>query len=271
MSLATTAVAEPTLVLGGDSGALHWQTGAVRGETYAERTVLTHVDTPAVLHVEHGRLRRGPGYAAAPALVRRELARTGAILRLRERGAYVVHASGVVDHGGRAWLFIGNSGSGKSTLAFALARRGWRVLGDDGVVLRPAVDGTLVAHGWRDPLRVSAALCGIFPELAPLAPLIDEQDERRRVPADVPFAARAPVAACICLEPGGCDGLARQSETAAMAALIVQSPWVLLGDAHAPAHFDALRRVASTVPCWRLVNTDRQLHDIGRTIDSLRS
>ena len=271
MLLATTSAAEPALHRGDDSGALHWQTGAVRGETRGDRTVLTHVVTPAVLRVERGRLRRGPGYATAPTLVRHELARTGAILRLRERGAYVVHASGVVDHDGRAWLFIGNSGSGKSTLAFALARRGWRVLGDDGVVLRLAADGALVAHGWRDPLRVSATLFGVFPELVPLAPLIDDRDERRRMPVVMPFAARAPVTACICLECGPDDALARLPETTAMAALMVQSPWVLLGDAHSRSHFDALRRVTSTVPCWRLVNTDRQLRDIERTIDSIRT
>src|SRR5687768_13308972 len=45
----------------------------------------------------------------------------------------VWHAAGAVDPRGRAWLLSGDSGSGKSTLAYALARRGWRVLGDDGV------------------------------------------------------------------------------------------------------------------------------------------
>ena len=43
-------------------------------------------------------------------------------------------------------VFVGESGSGKSTLAFALARKGWTMLGDDGVVLEPLED-TILVHG----------------------------------------------------------------------------------------------------------------------------
>jgi len=48
---------------------------------------------------------------------------------------FVLHA-GAIDLGGRAALLLGASGMGKSTLAFAGSGMGWRVLGDDIVMLR---------------------------------------------------------------------------------------------------------------------------------------
>lgn len=249
----------------------HWQLGAVLAESREEETVLRHLGSPAALHVVGGRLRPGAGYATAPRAARRELARTGAILRLRTRGAYLLHASGVVDPNGSAWILTGESGAGKSTLAFALARYGWRVLGDDGVVVRTGTSGSLMALGWRDPLRMSSSLFPVFPELVPLEPLVDERDPRRRVPVNAPFAAGAPLAGCVFLERGEHDGATRLGETDVMAKLIVQSPWVLIPDAHARAHFEALRQFALTVPCWRLMNTERQLRDIPTTLEALVS
>lgn len=249
----------------------HWQLGAVLAESRSDETVLTHLESAAALHVVRGRLRPGLGYATAPRSARHELARTGAILRLRTRGAYVMHAAGAVDAAGRAWILTGDSGSGKSTLAFVLARHGWRILGDDCVVLRSAQSGALMALGWHDPLRMSASIFERFPELAALEPLIDERDPRRRAPVDAPFVASAPVAGCVFLERGTRDGVARLSETEVMAKLIAQSPWVLIADAYARAHFDALRQFANRVPCWRLVNTERQLGDIPATLDQLRA
>lgn len=249
----------------------HWQLGAVLAESGAEETVLRHLGSPAALHVVGGRLRAGAGYAAAPREARRELARTGAILRLRTRGAYVLHASGAVAPNGSAWILTGDSGSGKSTLAFALARHGWRVLGDDGVVIRIDNTGRSMALGWRDPLRMSCSLFPVFPELVPLEPLVDERDPRRRVPVNAPFAAGAPVAGCVFLERGEHDGATRLAETEVMAKLIAQSPWVLIPDAHARDHFDALRQFAVGVPCWRLMNTERQLHHISATLEGLLS
>src|SRR4051794_39887177 len=108
-----------------------WEIDGVQGVTSGRETILTHVSDGATLLVRRGRLERGRGYAAAPPSTRRALLGVGAILRLRERNRYFLHASGAVDRRGRAWLFTGASGSGKSTLAYALARHGWRVLGDD--------------------------------------------------------------------------------------------------------------------------------------------
>lgn len=53
---------------------------------------------------------------------------------LRQRGLLVLHGSSVA-HNGRAVGFVGYSGWGKSTLASAFVERGWRLLGDDLLVL----------------------------------------------------------------------------------------------------------------------------------------
>ena len=178
-----------------------WQWGDVDASGSGERTCLTHRYVDAQLWVNDGRLSRGAGYEQATVPIRQELARVGAIVRLRQRGRYLVHAAGVVDPAGRAWLLSGDSGSGKSTLAYALARIGWAALGDDGVLIERRGDG-LVAHPWRDPLRVSTQLAGSFPEMGndSLRPM--PGDPRERVSIPVRPARSAPVAALVLLERG---------------------------------------------------------------------
>ena len=53
------------------------------------------------------------------------------------KGALVLHAGAVANAAG-AILLLGRSGKGKSTLTASLARAGYRVLGDDVIVLREA-------------------------------------------------------------------------------------------------------------------------------------
>jgi hypothetical protein len=57
---------------------------------------------------------------------------------LTHRGRLVIHAGCVVTPHG-AVAFLGDSGAGKSTLCAAFARAGFPLVGDDGIVLRPAV------------------------------------------------------------------------------------------------------------------------------------
>src|SRR5262249_27698654 len=54
----------------------------------------------------------------------------------------LLHA-GVVERGGRALILPAASGTGKSTLCAGLIHRGWRLLSDEMVLLRPE-DGRLV-------------------------------------------------------------------------------------------------------------------------------
>ena len=221
-----------------------WQWGDVDASDHGDRTCLTHRRADARLWVSGGRLRRGPGYGRADAAVRQELARVGAIIRLRQRGRYLVHAAGVVDPQGRAWLLAGDSGSGKSTLAYALARTGWTVLGDDGVLIERDGSG-LLAHPWREPLRVSQQLAGDFPEVADRSRRPAPNDPRSRVAIAMHGATTAPVIAMLLLARGTTFAMSRASAVSALAALVRQSPWVILGDDHTRPHLALLQHAAA--------------------------
>ncbi|MBC7790866.1 MAG: hypothetical protein H7Z74_13035, partial [Anaerolineae bacterium] len=95
-----------------------WRWGQVEASQNGEDLCLAHRDAQAQAWVRQGRVVRGTGYDGASRAVRHDLARTGAIVRLRQRGRYLVHAAGAVDEQGRAWLLAGDSGCGKSTLAY---------------------------------------------------------------------------------------------------------------------------------------------------------
>lgn len=239
-----------------------WRWGEVDASPLGPDVCLTHRKAEATMWVRAGRLVRGDGYAGADRSIRRDLARTGAIVRLRQRGRYLVHASGAVDPGGRGWLLSGDSGCGKSTLAYALMRSGWTILGDDGVLID--ISGTgITAHGWRAPLEISRELAFLFPELCAHQPR--PGDARRRVPIDVPLARTAPVAALVFVHRAEKHTIAPLTPVAALAALVRQSPWVILGDTYARSHLDALRRTAA-LPSFRLDHTPAELHTIARVL-----
>ncbi|MBI2425361.1 MAG: hypothetical protein HYV27_21220 [Candidatus Hydrogenedentes bacterium] len=78
---------------------------------------------------------------------------------LHQRGMLPLHASAVEIDGG-AILFCGESGAGKSTLAAAFAKRGYRVLADDLVVIATdAQPVPLALPGKRNVLLWRDALC----------------------------------------------------------------------------------------------------------------
>jgi chloramphenicol 3-O-phosphotransferase len=176
-----------------------------------------------------------------------------------------VHAAGAVDPAGRAWLLAGDSGSGKSTLAYALARAGWSSLGDDGVLVEVLPQG-IMAYAWRDALRVSTTLGRHFPELRGRTAFVRPGDPRRRVLMAVPPASRAPVAAVVFLERAPVDAMHALARTETLAALVRQSPWVMIDDAHAGRHLSALSDVARRVPAFHLRHSSAQLRRIDRTL-----
>ncbi|HEX8303008.1 HprK-related kinase A [Sphingomonas sp.] len=57
-------------------------------------------------------------------------------MALGARGYLLLHASGV-ERDGRAVLMTGISGAGKSTLAALLMARGWRLMGDEFILIEP--------------------------------------------------------------------------------------------------------------------------------------
>ena len=247
-----------------------WQFNAIQGATVDGGAWLRHLNADAELLVRGGRLLRGRGYDDAPPAMRRELARTGAILRLRQRHRYHIHAAGIVDPAGRAYLLAGCTGSGKSTLAYAAARLGWRVLGDDGVIVEIAGDRT-TALGWHEPLRVSTTLAREFPELAngPGAPLAGDARQRTAIP--MPTCRRAMMGALVWVQQGTHDRLERVAPADALIELVRQSAWVLIADGRATAHLDALSRIATHVPSFRLVHSSAQLQVIDQTLLSTQA
>lgn len=236
-----------------------WQWGDVDASHVGPDLSLVHRSAGARLSVRDGRLVRSADYARATPEVRREVARVGAIVRLRQRGRYFVHAAGAVDPHGRAWLLAGDSGCGKSTLAYALARSGWRILGDDGVLISLA-DGGVTAHGWHAPLEVSSALAPVFPELRQHLSRARRTDLRRRIPMDVPLAREAPAAATLFVQRSGRHAIVPLGPRATLAALVRQSPWVILDDEYASAHLNALRQAAG-LRAFHLTHTPADLHD----------
>jgi hypothetical protein len=252
--------------------AIGWQFNDIIGSNEEGGTTLRHLTCEAELSVRAGRLVAGPGYRTAPAESRRALARVGAILRLRERGYFYIHTAGVVDPTGRAWLLCGASGAGKSTLAYALARRGWRVLGDDGVIINTGSSrgDAIVAYGWRDPVRVAVGAQGLFPELR--TPSQGESawrtldgDVRNRAEIAPLFARQAYVTAIIWVAQGHVTSHSSVSSRSALTWLIAQSAWVLFGDAHTSSHLAALSALARlpqfqvTHPADRLAAADETL------------
>jgi hypothetical protein len=247
------------------SAAITWQWGEVDATRVGDDVDLAHRHAGARLSVRGGRLVRGAGYAQASDEARRELARVGAIVRLRQRGRYLVHAAGAGAPDGRAWLLAGDSGSGKSTLAYALARAGWTSLGDDGVVVEWGEAGYR-AHAWRDSLKVSAALAAEFPELDADGPRLSRNDPRRRMPLTVPIGpTRAPVAALVFVERSSHLSVRRMRAVEALGALVRQSPWVIIEDSYARRHLDVLGRIAS-LTVLHLRHTPAELHTIARVL-----
>jgi len=246
--------------------ATRWRSNGVEGVTSDTASTLRHLGENAELHVAGGRLSRGAGYASASRGARQSLARVGAVLRLREHNRYYVHASGVVNRKGLATVFVGESGSGKSTLAFALARQGWSMLGDDGVVLEPLGD-TILAHGWRSHSLISASLASTFPELRGRESEAIAEDGRRRIPVEVAHVGHARLGALVFIRQGAHGSLRQWGQAAALTALIRQSPWVLLGDASSSMHFEALGRIAGSVPSFEFVHGHAELVRIGDFFD----
>lgn len=77
-----------------------------------------------------------PAAGAARAALRDYLLGVVASFALLERGVETLHASSVARRG-YALAFVGTPGSGKSTLAAWFTRKGWKLLTDDLLAVRP--------------------------------------------------------------------------------------------------------------------------------------
>ncbi len=156
-------------------------------------TITGGVGDLAVLDVDRG-IAIGvvrPETAAAPDLVRTIFIDAMALSLLgRARDYVVVHAAAVVRHD-LAVVLHGPAGAGKSTLAIACARRGFGVVAEDAVFVRPTPSGLeLWGLPWTQRLLPDAPR--FFPELSDLVARPQPNGETKvQVDLDTVYPGRA--------------------------------------------------------------------------------
>ena len=203
---------EGAVAPGGTPALAEWQFNDIHGYTAPNGARLIHQITHAELWVRGGRLVRGTGYQSASRDSRHQLARAGAILRLRQRRRYYIHAAGAVDPSAtrmashrpdRQRQIHARLRAGPQGMADPRRRRCHR--GSTGRT------GPVIAYQWREPLRISKGLIAEFPELeagtrhARMLP----GDPRERAEVPVRGTRSAPVAALVWLQQGPVDEIHR--------------------------------------------------------------
>ena len=156
-------------------------------------------------------------------------------------GGALVHAGGVVDPDGRAWLLVGDTHAGKTTTCVSLVSAGgWRYLADDQVVLRMDDDGALVAEGWPRRAHLDEGFRdAVVTGTRGAVDLRAQWGDR--------WLARAPLGGVL-LPSVNADrptSLSVAAGTAAFTALVRQSPWLMADRAVASAVMALLRDAAS--------------------------
>lgn len=169
-----------------------------------------------------------------------------AALLLAELGRALVHAAGVVSPDGGAWLLAGDARAGKSTTCANLVRAGWGYLSDDQVVLELGPAG-ITAEGWLRPFHLdqgwpAAEPSGIRTTISPTT--LGVARWRRSAPLAGLLFPR--------VQPERPTTLARRSPGEALAAMVRQSPWLLVRRRTAATVLELLKRAVERVPAYAL-------------------
>lgn len=179
-------------------------------------------------------LRRRAGGMGAPdteagAWEAYSMATLGLALLLGRAGRALVHAAAPVAPDGRAWLLVGDSHAGKTTTCVNLVRAGWSFASDDHVVLSRDGDGGLWVEGLPRHFHVDSGLGSAAP-----AGLRRDTDPRQAWPGR--WVERAPLGGVLLpqVHPHAASSAAPVPAADALAALIRQSPWLLVDRAAAP-------------------------------------
>jgi len=154
-------------------------------------------------------------------------------------GKSPVHAGGVVDDSGRAWLLVGDSHSGKSTTTANLIRAGWSYLSDDYVVmLRDG--GTIKVEGWPDDFHLDEGWKR--GESTGVRETVSESDvgEGKRVTTALLGGLLFPR-----VDANAETRVASISPATALERLIRQSPWLIADESSAAKVFDLFAQAAS--------------------------
>ncbi|MDF2384428.1 HprK-related kinase A [Nostoc ellipsosporum NOK] len=171
-------------------------------------------------------------------------------MALAQRRFLLLHAS-AVERGGKAVLLTGISGAGKSTLAALLMARGWRLMGDEFVLIDPA---TGLAHGFPRLISLKnqaiAVVRAALPDarFGPLLPGTPKGDIRHLVPDARAIAAMAvPAEPALLLFPR--FGFAAAERPVPPSEAFVRLTQASTNYVHlAERGFDALTRLVRTVP-----------------------
>lgn len=175
---------------------------------------------------------------------------------LTHRGRLVIHAACVATPRG-AIAFLGDSGAGKSTLCAEFARSGFPLVGDDGIVVRPAVPSGFEAIATYPGLRLLPdPLARLFEKSVGAAPVAHYTAKRRldRDRAELTLAADPqPLLALYLLDEGPKLDVAEISERDAFMALLRASFQLHLDDQErSRGHFERIGALQDAIPVRRL-------------------
>lgn len=186
---------------------------------------------------------------ADPAAAVYSMLTLSAALLLGRLGAALVHAGGIVDPTGGAWLFAGDTHAGKTTTCVSLADAGWRFLADDQVVLRE-VEGAIVSEGWPRLAHLDAGYDRREITDQRIAADVGERWSRHAANGTVRTAAVHAVV-LPAVEAERRTSVRRVSPADALSVIVRQSPWLLADRVVAPRVL-ALLQATSLRPAYAL-------------------
>lgn len=218
-------------VTGGESGdiAVSWN---------ASQRLLTVMDrsTRTIVHTSAGRL---------PVTELGGPLRTPLHWITAEERQVFVHA-GAVEVAGRAILIIGPSGAGKSSLTLQGLQAGFRILGDDYVIVSDSDHNAQVLSAYRTVKVPAAHLDSI--------PLTDRMDlANGKVAGFLPessVAVSAPLGACVVVDASGPPMIEPVSPARAVRSLAAST--VMQAPLYSGHVLSTVTRVLGSVPCYRL-------------------
>lgn len=254
------------------------------GERYIkiqDGRVLLHVDLVARYRVEGGnRITVDPHPAASQQEIRVFLLGTCLGAALHQRGALVLHASGI-GHDKGAVLFTGRSGAGKSTLLSELLRRGFRMLVDDVCAIEISEAGPIVTPSYPRTRLWADSAAHLDVSTAGLSRTRESMEKYERQLPDQFWSEPAPLRLIYHLAGPHSDGLGftplRPLE--ALPTLVANTYRRFLLDAldTRRAHFSLVSRLAAEVPVIRVTRpadgfsavemADRVVLDLSRLDD----
>jgi hypothetical protein len=164
-------------------------------------------------------------------------------LVLPSLGYVHVHSAALRDPRGNGWLLAGDANIGKSTSTLALAAEGWSYASDDASYVVTSAE-RVIAHGWAEPLRLSArsaAALRVDREDAP-----DDVKAAARLAGDVAARRVESVAVDRLLFPelGSETALRSVSAAEALGRLVRASAWIMCLPARAAQYLQTLTAVA---------------------------